>query len=228
MARREDEERKEEVVKPMEKETIHELMMSQFHDKQFKADYLQLQQQIIVEFKTISEELKMLESFKRKEMLKRQLTQINGFIETHVRGRLKESTKPSLTGEKLSSMIRVNFHGIILPFVSEARCDWDPQVMMRTIPELNQPFNTKQRAPYKVVCETVRFSELRDIEAGMSRAEQAESASIGEGHEEKEPSENTEAEEAENEVKISGEQETWEKVSYGDIEVELEGMSDPF
>jgi spore germination cell wall hydrolase CwlJ-like protein len=37
--------------------------------------------------------------------------------------------------------------------------------MVRIVPHLNQPFNTKMRAPFKMVCETVRYRELQDQES---------------------------------------------------------------
>lgn len=36
--------------------------------------------------------------------------------------------------------------------------------MVRIVPHLNQPFNTKMRAPFKMVCETVRYRELQEQE----------------------------------------------------------------
>ena len=54
-----------------------------------------------------------------------------------------------------------NFFGIILPFEYGGAEDRDPWIMLRIIPELNQPFNTKERAPFKFVCEVVKASEIR-------------------------------------------------------------------
>ena len=48
---------------------------------------------------------------------------------------------------------------MILPFYEGD--DEDPYVIMNILPELAQPFNTKMRAPFKVVFETVRLSEIK-------------------------------------------------------------------
>jgi hypothetical protein len=46
----------------------------------------------------------------------------------------------------------------VLPF-SEGD-DEEPFMVMSILPELVQPFDTKKRAPFKVVFETVRLHEL--------------------------------------------------------------------
>jgi hypothetical protein len=48
---------------------------------------------------------------------------------------------------------------VILPFVTGD--DSDPSVIMNLVPELGIPFDTKKRAPFKVVFETVKLSELK-------------------------------------------------------------------
>ena len=48
---------------------------------------------------------------------------------------------------------------MILPFVTGD--DSDPSVIMNVVPELGIPFDTKKRAPFKVVFETVKLSELK-------------------------------------------------------------------
>ncbi len=48
---------------------------------------------------------------------------------------------------------------MILPF--ENGDDSDPSVIMNVVPELGVPFDTKKRAPFKVVFETVKLSELK-------------------------------------------------------------------
>ena len=50
------------------------------------------------------------------------------------------------------------YKGVILPF-SEGD-DNDPFVIMSIIPELAVPFDTRKRAPFKVVMETVKLKEL--------------------------------------------------------------------
>lgn len=59
---------------------------------------------------------------------------------------------------------RFNFHGLMLPLRTGGQDDIDPYLMVRIIPELNQPFNTKQRAPFKFVCECIRYKELEEQE----------------------------------------------------------------
>jgi hypothetical protein len=48
---------------------------------------------------------------------------------------------------------------VILPFVTGD--DSDPSVIMNVVPDLGIPFDTKKRAPFKVVFETVKLSELK-------------------------------------------------------------------
>jgi len=52
----------------------------------------------------------------------------------------------------------------MLPFAVGGGDDNDPQIMVRIIPHLNQPFNTKMRAPFKMVVETIKYKELQDQE----------------------------------------------------------------
>jgi hypothetical protein len=47
---------------------------------------------------------------------------------------------------------------VILPF--HEGDDQDPYVIMKIIPELALAFDTKKRAPFRVVFEAVRLSEL--------------------------------------------------------------------
>lgn len=55
---------------------------------------------------------------------------------------------------------RFNYHGLMLPF--EAGCDNDPHIAVRIIPELNQAFNTRERAPFKIIMETLKYNELKE------------------------------------------------------------------
>jgi hypothetical protein len=32
---------------------------------------------------------------------------------------------------------------------------------VRIIPELNQPFNTKCRAPFKIICEVIKYNDIK-------------------------------------------------------------------
>ncbi len=49
---------------------------------------------------------------------------------------------------------------MILPF--ENGDDSDPSVIMNVVADLGIPFDTKKRAPFKVVFETVKLSELKN------------------------------------------------------------------
>ena len=48
---------------------------------------------------------------------------------------------------------------MILPF--ENGDDSDPSVVMNIIPELAVPFDTNKRAPFKIVYECIKLSELK-------------------------------------------------------------------
>lgn len=43
----------------------------------------------------------------------------------------------------------------------------DPYIMLRIVPELNQAFNTRERAPFKFVCEVIKLRELQEQEIRM-------------------------------------------------------------
>jgi ABC-type hemin transport system substrate-binding protein len=66
-------------------------VMSMFHDKRFKQDYLQLQHQVISELTALSLELKKVEPQKRKDHLVTQLEKVNSFIEQNVRAKILSS-----------------------------------------------------------------------------------------------------------------------------------------
>lgn len=66
--------------------------------------------------------------------------------------------------QKIKGSFRFNFHGLLLPLEHHGSDDISPLLLVRLIPELNQPFNTKQRAPYKFVCECIRYNELKEQE----------------------------------------------------------------
>jgi len=71
--------------------------------------------------------------------------------------------RPDQNPQKLSGIktkCRYNYHGIILPFAQNGGDDSDPCIMLRIIPELNQAFNTRERAPFKFVCEVIKLREL--------------------------------------------------------------------
>ena len=62
---------------------------------------------------------------------------------------------------------RHNYHGILLPFEQGGGDDLDPYIMLRIVPELNQAFNTRERAPFKFVCEVIKLRELQEQEIRM-------------------------------------------------------------
>ena len=51
---------------------------------------------------------------------------------------------------------------MILPIEPGGGDDINPNIVVRIIPELNQPFNTKMRAPFKIVCEVIKYNELKE------------------------------------------------------------------
>jgi hypothetical protein len=55
---------------------------------------------------------------------------------------------------------KCNYHGVCLPF--ELGDDADPSLILKVIPGLAMAFDTKKRAPFRVVFETVKLSELRE------------------------------------------------------------------
>eukprot|EP00347_Sterkiella_histriomuscorum_P005051 403358089 len=111
-------------------------------DKKHKADYLTLQVKFVDQLKYLSTKLKTLNPQDRTLYLKKRLSEINEWINTDVRSQLKDITTES----------KYSYQGVILPFYEGD--DEDPFVIMNILPELAQPFNTKMRAPFKVVFET--------------------------------------------------------------------------
>ena len=53
---------------------------------------------------------------------------------------------------------KFKYNGIIMP-MNEGD-DRNPYVIMSILPELAQPFDTKKRAPFKIVVETVKLGEI--------------------------------------------------------------------
>lgn len=67
---------------------------------------------------------------------------------------------------------------MILPF--ETGDDSDPSVIMNVVPSLAIPFDTKKRAPFKVVFETVKLSELLGLrENGIEEVKATPTADVG-------------------------------------------------
>jgi len=63
---------------------------------------------------------------------------------------------------KVQGDYKYNYHGMILPIEAGGGDDLNPNIVVRIIPELNQPFNTKMRAPFKIVCEVIKYNELKE------------------------------------------------------------------
>ena len=66
--------------------------------------------------------------------------------------------KNSLMGIK--GNYKYNYHGLMLPL--EPGSDGDPTIAVRIIPELNQAFNTRERAPFKIIMETIKYKEIKE------------------------------------------------------------------
>lgn len=81
-------------------------------------------------------------------ILNKRLDEINDWIEESVRSQL----------DNIKTSCKHKYNGLVLPF-SEGD-DEEPYLVMRIVPELAQPFDTKKRAPFKVAMETVKVSEL--------------------------------------------------------------------
>ena len=90
-----------------------------------------------------------------------ELDKMNNWIESHIQsviGNSKGGPNSKQGKLKLSGIkgaYRYNYHGLMLPLEKGGGDDDDPQIMLRII-----PFNTKERAPFKIVCETIRYKEL--------------------------------------------------------------------
>lgn len=128
-----------------------EVNMAVFEDKKHKADYISLQLAFMSDLTSLSLKLKDPKIGKDKtNYLFRELRRINGWIDTEVR----------------SKACLVNLHdtrarfkgGIVFPM--KIGDDRDPFVILGNIPELSAVFETKARAPFKIVFEVCRLSEL--------------------------------------------------------------------
>jgi hypothetical protein len=117
-------------------------------DKKHKADYLTLQVKFVDRLKYLSLKLKQLSIPERPHHLQSKLEELNTWIEQQVRSQFDTITTQS----------KFSYYGVIFPLVEGD--DEDPYVVFNILPELACPFNTKQRAPFKAVFETVRLSEL--------------------------------------------------------------------
>lgn len=99
--------------------------------------------------KNITLKLKEMPIEERQAALFKRLQIINIWIDADVRSHIND----------IKTDCKYNYMGIVMPF--EEGDDVDPTVIMRILPELSQPFNTKKRAPIKVVFETVKLSEIK-------------------------------------------------------------------
>jgi len=79
----------------------------------------------------------------RKEVLVEKLEECNGWINECIRDKLPN----------IKTDCKFNYMGVILPF--EEGDDMNPRIVVKVLPELAIPFNTKKRAPFRIVFETV-------------------------------------------------------------------------
>lgn len=204
--------------------------------------------------------MKAIEVSKRHDHLILELTKINNWIETHIqsqidirghgsqgtagesplgRGPLRNSAAPL----GIKGNYRFNYHGLILPCEQGGGDDLDPLIIMKIIPELNQAFNTRERAPFKIVVETIRYSELKEQEERTQQQNVIFNSSPKNTDEPKMPalaeaksvevdkkcSLSEEAGSQNSNIIVSLEEEDnedWQNISY--TEFNLDGMSDPF
>ena len=127
------------------------LNLAVYKDKLYKADYISLQIHYMNELKNLSLNLKDPRITKEKNhFLYRELKRLNAWIETSVRSEASKihtvETKAKYCG------------GIVFPF--KYGDDQNPYVILNALPELGQVFETKSRAPFKIVFEVCKLSEL--------------------------------------------------------------------
>ena len=128
-----------------------EINLAVYKDKLFKADYISLQVQYMNELKHLSLNLKDPRlTTDKSHFLFRELKRLNEWIVQNVRN---EAYKIHTVETKAKY-----YGGIVFPF--KFGDDQNPYVILSTIPELAQVFETKARAPFKIVFEVCRLSEL--------------------------------------------------------------------
>jgi hypothetical protein len=98
--------------------------------------------------KYLSLRLKNYPMSERKPILKTSLAEINDWIEKTVRGKISF----------VQTACKYKYYGIQMPL--DEGDDEDPRIIMSFIPDLIIPFDTKKRAPFRCVFETVKLSEL--------------------------------------------------------------------
>ena len=125
--------------------------MALYEDKRYKADYISLQLAFMSDLTTLSLRLKDSTIGKDKQnFLFMELKRINEWIENSVR---KDASKIQLPETKSKFK-----GGIVFPM--KIGDDKDPFIILGNIPELSAVFETKARAPFKIVFEVCRLSEL--------------------------------------------------------------------
>ena len=95
--------------------------------------------------------------------LKKKLDEINDWIRDDVRSQVDSITTQS----------KYCYNGVVLPF--ELGDDQDPFIIMNIVSELALSFDTKKRAPFRVVFETVKLSELKNGQFQQSETNEPES-----------------------------------------------------
>ena len=135
--------------------------MAIFEDKRHKADYISLQLSFMSDLTNLSLKLKDPRIGKDKNnYLFKELRRINEWIETNVRSEASKVNLPD-TRSKFKG-------GIVFPM--KIGDDRDPFIILGNIPELSAVFETKARAPYKIVFEVCRLSELIEETLAEERA----------------------------------------------------------
>jgi hypothetical protein len=93
----------------------------------------------------------------RKEVLIEKLDKVNEWIGDTIRDKI--------TG--IETECKFNYMGIILPF--EEGDDLNPRMVVKIISNLALPFNTKKRAPFRIVFETVTLNEIKGRNINLLR-----------------------------------------------------------
>eukprot|EP00826_Nyctotherus_ovalis_P063931 TRINITY_DN9373_c0_g1_i10.p1 TRINITY_DN9373_c0_g1~~TRINITY_DN9373_c0_g1_i10.p1 ORF type:complete len:440 (+),score=136.98 TRINITY_DN9373_c0_g1_i10:222-1541(+) len=118
-----------------------------FSDKIYRAEYMSLQNSFVESLTLAAIQLKAFDQEARRVKLKTFLTEKNQWIEEKLREKkIDEKSKYS-----------TYYKGIVLPF--EVGDDKDPTQVVSIVPELGTCYNTKRRAPYRIVFETIKLSE---------------------------------------------------------------------
>jgi len=129
--------------------------MAVFEDKRHKADYISLQLAFMSDLTNLSLKLKdpKVVAKDKNNFLFKELKRINEWIDSNVRSEVSRVSLPD-TKSKFKG-------GIVFPM--KIGDDRDPFVILGNIPELSAVFETKARAPFKIVFEVCRLSELIEI-----------------------------------------------------------------